>query len=308
MYIVNQLIVLTNVQEPSNNRFDIYQMVTDKIIECLDEGVVPWRKTWNDYGLPRNFISQKPYRGINSILLSLTKHEFPVFLTVKQVNDLGHTVRKGSKSHLVVFYKKSLQDEDGKYIKGNIGENREGLTERFLLRYYRVFNIADVEGLEVTLSKRHTSENVKIQACESVVENMIDAPTISYSDLRQCSYNRHTDEIKMPEINSFDSSHEFYNTLFHELTHATGHPKRLDRESLTKSKGFGDSYYSKDELIAEIGATFLCSITGVLREEIAENNSAYIQGWLEVLKEDQRLIFRAAKEAQKAVDWILTNE
>lgn len=277
-------------QSRRNHMTTVYQMVTDEIIKKLEMGVIPWIKPWRD-AIAVNWKTQKPYRGINALLLDPGE-----YLTFKQVQEAGGKVKKGAKSHMVVFWK-WIEKQDEK----------TGETEKIpFLRYYRVFELSQVEGLK---SKRKDSETFKhnpIEAAEKIMENYKSRPSIIFTP-EKASYNSLTDVIKVPALNEYQQPEEYYSTLFHEAIHSTGHKSRLNRATLTEKTAFGSESYSKEELIAEIGAAMLCA-TVKIENCTLENSAAYIQSWLRVLKKDSRIVVMAASQAQKAVDYILGNQ
>jgi len=177
-----------------------------------------------------------------------------------------------------------------------------------LCRYYTVFNVNQCEGLRIQAA--HATEPLPnidpIENCEQIVTQWLGKPAIRYGSDR-ASYNKMHDLVQMPDLASFESAEEFYSTLFHEITHSTGHPLRLNRPTLTEFERFGDEQYSTEELVAEMGAAFLCGFTGIENKTI-DNSAAYLRTWLEVLKKDPRLVLVAAGQAQKAADLILNQQ
>lgn len=278
----------------STNKFNVYQMVTDMIIEKLEKGVVPWQKPWTDAGLPRNAISKRPYAGINLWVLASTGFSKNLFLTFQQVKELDASVKKGSKSTPVVFWKKDEKKDP----------ETEETKKKYLLRYYSVFNVEQCEGLPKHLIelKEEKQEISPIKECELIVNSMQDAPEIAHRG-SQAFYTPEVDIITMPVKKSFKDGKSYYGTLFHELVHSTGHQKRLSRKEIMEPVHFGTESYAIEELVAEMGACFLKSLTGIGQE--MGNNAAYIQNWLERLKNDTRMVVFAGSRAQQAVDYIL---
>jgi antirestriction protein ArdC len=278
----------------TDNHASVYEQVTERMIALLENGNVPWRKPWNvQTGLPRNLVSKKPYRGINLFLLHAMQYESPFWLTYRQATELGGYVRKGEKACRVVFWKR-LEVEDE--ITGEADKIP-------LLRFYYVFNVAQCDGLKnVPTAETPTSAPAKP---ETVVAAMPQHPDIRHG-MALASYSPSTDTISMPNRERFEKQEGYYATLFHELIHSTGHPSRLNRTTLAESAaaGFGSNPYCKEELIAEMGAAFLCGHAGI-SEAILENSAAYVQNWLEQLRNDKRLIVQAAAQAQRAADFIL---
>jgi len=276
---------------------DVYQIVTDRIIQLLEAGTVPWHRPWKASDQwPQNFVSHKVYRGINLFLLNAAMYPSPYWLTFKQVQTLGGMVKKGEKSFPVVFWKM-------------LKEERDGEEKRIpFLRYHSVFNIAQCEGIAVPAlpGERAITAFQPIDMCERVVAAMPKRPAINHQGGRAC-YSPALDTVTMPESTFFESSTTYYSTLFHELTHATGHVSRLNRKEITDPIRFGSDPYSREELVAEMGAAFLCGHCAIENQTINQSAS-YIHSWLGKLKEDRKLVVQAAVQAQKACDFILGME
>jgi antirestriction protein ArdC len=284
---------------------DVYAIVTQKIIDLLEQGVVPWRRPWTGSELPRNVISKKPYRGINHFLLSASKYVQPYWLTMRQANERGGHVRKGEESTIIVFWK--VEDRGAETQDANDTEADEESRRRFVLRYYRVWNVEQCELPEKALDKLpkiETHEHDPIEAVDRIVAGMPNAPTIEHAGSK-AFYSSTTDRVIMPPRNLFISAEEYGATLLHELTHSTGAEKRLARESISEAAAFGSATYSKEELIAEMGGAYLCAEAGVSSTVIA-NQAAYVAGWLKKLHDDRRLVIQAAAQAQHAADFILS--
>ncbi len=280
-------------------RFDIYEMVTNLIIERLEAGVVPWQMPFKSGGaIPRNLVSKKVYRGFNFWYLLSFGFERPFFLTFNQVKTLGGSIKKGSKSYLVVFWK--LLDM----------KNKDGSTEEIpMLRYYRVFHVEDLEGIpedKIPVTESHDHDFNPIEVCDRLVNSWVDAPVIRHGQT-QAAYAPLRDEILMPDPKTFFEDEKYYSVLFHEMTHSTGHRKRLNRHEKFKDHRFGSRDYSQEELVAEMGAAYLCGVCGIENKTI-DNSAAYIHSWLSKLKSDNKFIIQASSFAQKAVDYILENQ
>jgi len=272
---------------------NVYKIVTDQICQQLEQGVVPWRKPWKD-GVAVNWKTQKPYRGINVFLLPPGE-----YATFKQIQEHGGRVKKGEKGHIVVFWK-WLEKEN----------EETGEIEKFpLLRYYKVFEVnTQAEGIP---SRRQEPEQVEetfehdvVAACEAIIEGYQDAPEIRYFS-GEAYYHKVYDYIHCPPLKDFESLSSFYGVLFHELVHSTGHPRRLNRKGIAGRSKFGDEDYSQEELVAELGSAMLCAHAGISSDRNIQNSASYIQHWLDVLRADERLVVRAASQAQKACDYIL---
>jgi antirestriction protein ArdC len=270
-----------------------YERITGVIIALLEQGTVPWHKTWKvSTGIPRNLITKKPYRGINVLLLLCGSYESPYWLTCRQANLLGGTVKKGEKASPVVFWKRLT-----------VGE-KDSTEERQipLLRYYYVFNVAQCENLK----NGHPSQNGTEQLLakpEEIVANMPQKPPIK-DGFTKAFYSIHDDYVGMPGMDHFDGSDQYYATLYHELVQSSGHETRLNRSTLTAKTGFGSDPYCREELIAEIGAAFLCG-QAEIGERTIDNSAAYVAEWLKRMKDDKKLIVQAAAQAQRAADFVL---
>lgn len=275
----------------------VYEIVTDKIISGLGKGQIPWKKKWVGQGLPMNYFSKRHYQGINMLLLALNDFESPYYLTFNQVNKLGGKVIKGSESEMVVFwkvYKKTQRVEDPE-----TGETNIKADKKFVLRYYRVFNAEQIEGVEFPKLKRF--DHSAIDKAEEIWQGYTGRPKLKKG---RPSYNPSNDVIKIPGRERFKTAEDYYKTLFHEAIHSTGHRSRLDRPM----EGINDkSSYSFEELIAEIGASFLVNQAGIQWDET--NSQAYINGWISFLKEQNaNTIISAASKAKKASQYILRGE
>lgn len=280
---------------------DVYEIITSRIIEQLEQGKVPWKQTWTEGGLPQNLFSKNYYRGINMWLLMSLGYSNNYFLTYKQMKALGGSLKKGEKPCLVVFWKWLKPKEEGKEESVNSAPKGKPI-----LRYYTVFNIEQCEGIsedKIPVREVFQRNNTPIELCEQVVNDMPNRPVIKHKENR-AFYSPFFDYVNMPKLKTFDSSESYYDTLFHELVHSTGHITRLNRKELTDMQSQGGDVYSLEELIAEIGACYLASHTGILNNGF-ENNVAYIQAWLDKLKNDKKFIIYASAKAQKSVDYIL---
>ena len=290
----------------------VYDIVTDKIVTIMEkEEKLIWRPTFKRYGLAKNFASGNYYKGINMLLLNFaTSHDTPYYLTMKQANNLGGKIKKGSKPEMVVHYNITYKNADKKTITREeylqLKDKGENVNILKSLRYYNVFNIADTEGIDYELPKLKTYDNKIISTCETVVTKMPKCPAIIHKNPARAYYTLDKDFVNIPKIELHESSEDYYNTLFHELIHSTGHPDRVNRKTITQYSEFGDYTYSEEELVAELGASFLAAYTGIDREKLMKNNAAYLKGWLSKFRDDKKILLKAAAEAQKAVSWIVS--
>ena len=279
---------------------DVYEIITDRIVAILEAGTVPWRKPWN-YGSekdPLNLVSKKHYQGINCFLLACTPYGSPYWLTYRQAQALGGSVHKGQKGSMVIFWKMLVKDDP---------KAKDGKRNIPVLRYYTVFNSEQCDGIIVPAPDVTTwHEHDPIEAAEAVQLAMPNRPTVEIGGTRAC-YSPSRDRIQVPELFRYEKPEEYYCTLFHELAHATGHESRLNREGITESHYFGSPDYSREELVAEMAAAFLCGHVGIENATI-QNSAAYLQSWIKTLRGDKRLAVTAAAQAQKAADYILNRK
>jgi antirestriction protein ArdC len=280
----------------SSTKVDVYQIVTDRIIELLEKGTVPWQQPWASAGVPANLISKRPYRGINLWLLLSLSYERNLFLTWDQIKKLNGSVNKGEVGHVVIYWKTPPKKED----VGN-GEKEKKMP---ILRYYKVFNIAQCRDLpENLVEPMEVKEHNSVLECEAIIAGMPGCPEIRHKQ-QEAFYHIGEDYINMPKKKSFKNPESYYGTLFHELVHCTGAEKRLNRKTLSEMAEFGSEAYGIEELVAELGSAYLSSFTGILNTGIS-NSAAYINGWLSKLKGDKRFMVQASGQAQKAVDFII---
>ena len=284
---------------PAKEKIDVYQIVTDQIIEAMDrDGLPPWRKAWNGglAGLPMNAVSKKAYRGVNVLLLMANSYTDNRWVSYKQAQELGGTVKKGEKSTIVTFWKiNKAEKEDA---------NGEIVTKTIpMLRYYRVFNVEQCEGL-TKLKPLTVVEHDPIPEAEAVVAGMPNPPSIDHLGGDKAFYSPMMDSISLPAKCSFGKVEEYYSTAFHEMGHSTGHQSRCNRKNVCEINHFGDDNYSQEELVAEFCAAFLCAETGIIPATL-ENSAAYIKSWKNGLKADKKMVIFAASQGQKAADYIL---
>ncbi len=286
---------------------DVYTIVTEKIINLLGQGVVPWRRPWTSTGLQRNLVSKNPYRGINHFLLSASKYLLPFWLTMRQANELGGHVRKGEESTIVVFWKVENAKQSAEDLDNE--ETDDKTRRRFLLRYYRVWNLEQCELPQAILHKLPRIEmrqHDPIEAAEKIIAGMPNPPEIERAGSK-AFYSPATDRITLPPRELFTSAEEEAATALHELSHSTGHQKRLAREGITEVAPFGSPLYSREELVAELSAAYLCA-EAEISPVVIENQAAYVAGWLKKLRDDRKLLIHAAAQAQRAADFILSRQ
>ena len=288
---------------------DTYADVTARVLEALEGGTVMWHKPWHATGetAPLNIDSNKKYRGINVFLLAFTAMEKGYssnrWGTYKQIGERGGQVRKGEKSTEVVFWKilDKTQEVDGETVNKKIP----------MLRTYNVFNEDQADWDPETDRRRAVPVRAQVdpvQAAEGVIAEYLSltGPSVRHGGDR-AFYAPGFDMVQLPHQGDFDSTDHYYSTKFHEVTHSTGHTSRLAREGIADGTfgKFGDGVYSKEELIAEMGAAMLCGIAGVDQAATIPATAAYLAHWRDALKGDNKLIVQAAAAAQKAVDLIV---
>lgn len=279
-------------------------IVIDRILEQIEnENILPWQKSWKDITnrlVPYNFATGKNYRGANILVLWLLGNRFkvPAYMTYKQAQELGGQVRKGESGFPVLFAQPQvvpLLDKAGKQVMNADGTPATNVY--WVNRYYTVFNIEQIDGLDIEEEKTPvTSQAERNEKAEQIIRNT--GAVIEYGEP---AYYPGKDVITCPNIEDFTTEGNYYASLFHELVHWTGAEHRLNRDI---KNSFGNDQYSKEELVAEIGASFLMAHLGIWKET-EENNIAYVKGWLSRLKDDKSLILKSATLAQNAVDYIL---
>lgn len=285
---------------------DIYAEVTNRIIEELEKGVIPWEKPWA--GITSGAISHstgRPYSLLNQMLLGKPGE----YITFNQCKQEGGKVKKGAKARMVVFWKvlpREKKDAAGNAVKDADGNAViEGLP---VLRYFQVFHLDDCEGIAPKWGEdRPVATADPDERAEAVLMDYIQREGIklvqNISD--EAYYSPLADVIHLPLMEQFAQTAEYYSTAFHEATHSTGHSKRLNRLDTSLSARFGSEIYSKEELVAEIGAATILNELGMETQSSIRNSAAYVQSWLRALKNDKRMIVSAAARAEKAVKMIL---
>lgn len=276
-------------------KFDIYAVITERIMSELEKGNIPWEKPWIAGGnLAVSHATGKPYSLLNQLILDRPGE----YLTFSQVQAAGGRIKKGEKASMVVFWK---------WLKVKDDETEEE-KEIPYLKYFNVFHIDQCEGVKAKHVKPVTLPATPAEAdaaADAIVQDYItrEGVKLQYVEGNRAFYRPSDDSVTIPERKQFCSTAEFYSTIFHELTHSTGHAKRLNR--LSKTACFGSENYSKEELVAEIGAAALINRVGLETASSFRNSAAYVQSWLKALKDDKRLIVSAAGKAEKAVKLIL---
>ncbi|MDA8300368.1 MAG: ArdC-like ssDNA-binding domain-containing protein [Actinomycetota bacterium] len=295
----------------SNNQ--VYEIVTQRILDAIERGVAPWRIPWKKApgsGLPRSMSTAKAYRGINVFLLGLqgftAGYTSPWWGTYNHVSELGGQVRRGEKATPVVFWSVKEKHDD---------LDEQGLPERyFVLRYYRVFNAEQADGLperfcpKAAEAEPASPSEAQARAEEAVGRYLARAPALTFTHARadRAYYSAREDLVNVPSLAEHRSADDYYSTVFHELAHSSGHPSRLGRPGVGEPHLFGDEEYSREELVAELASAMAQGTVGI--ESTVEPSAAYLKHWAKVLKGDPRLIVNAASAAQKAADYVLCAE
>ena len=286
----------------NTQKFDIYQMVTDRILEQMEKGVIPWKQPWfnvNDGAFSHT--SGKCYSLLNQCMLG-DDHEY---ITYKEIKKENGKLKKDAPKKQVVFWtvgQTAVRDENGNVVKNEDGSDK--MKTFPILRYYTVYDIADTEGIKPREKREGKAKNSR--KAENVVKNYIrrsGVKLVRNKTSNEAFYSPRTDSITIPMMKQFDETSQYYSTLFHEMTHSTGHKSRLNR--LEEPAAFGSESYSREELVAELGAASLTNYCGIENTASFKNSTAYLENWLHALKDDKKLIITASGRAQKAVNLIL---
>lgn len=289
---------------------NVYQMVTDRIVAQLKEGIIPWQKPWTVSGSAEDvaisFVTRRPYSFVNQMLLGRPGE----WLTWKQIGELGGKVRKGAKAGIVVFYKQLVIKDPTRKVKDEDGNEVDATKRIPLLKYYNVFHLSDVEGIDSKIVKGEKPSALEpVEEAEEVITAYVsleDGLTfICDKESDRAYYSPGEDKVVVPQISQYAIVEEYYSTTFHELTHSTLKESRCNREAENAHAFFGNEDYSREELVAEMGSAMLCNRLGLDAKKAFKNSVAYIQGWLKELKNDDHMIVWAASRAEKAAKYIL---
>lgn len=281
---------------------DIYQEITNRVIESIEQGVLPWVCEWNaeggDFCLPVNFSTGEHYKGINIMLLWMAKHmggfSSSHWMTYNQAKAKGGQVRRGEKGTGIIFYKTLTKETDR--FNSESGENEKDFIP--MLRSFTVFNLDQINGVEAPEKVELTGGFNPLEEAEKILI----ASGVKFNEGGVNAFYRYsTDEITMPDRERFTNASDYYATAFHELGHATEHKKRCD--ALRYESKLKRADYAFFEVRAELTACFTMAGLGLVGKNI-DSHSSYIKGWLEVLKSDKKAIFKASAQAQKAHEWI----
>lgn len=283
-------------------------MVTDRIIEQLEKGIIPWRRPWTGVSVADggaiNYVTRRPYSLLNQMLLGREGE----YLTWKQIQDLGGKVKKGAEAQMVVFFKQLVVKETEVKEDGKT-EGKEKVIP--LLRYYRVFHIEDTTGIESKIKEDESVQETKqpIEDAEAIIKGYLSREKglqfVNNKPSNKACYYPVLDKVVVPMLSQYDVIEEYYSTAFHEFTHSTMLESRCDRKEDNKKVVFGSKDYSREELVAELGSAMLCNVAGIESEKAFKNSVAYIQSWLRALKNDNKMIVWASSRAEKSTKYII---
>lgn len=291
----------------SDGKFNIYEKITNRIVEQLKQGKIPWRKPWIGGGKAVRHRDGKPYKLINQLLLEYEGE----YITYRQCQAEGGRIKKGEKANLIVefFPVKKTAEEIAAEIAAGAKPGEIDDTKRFVLRYENVFNVlTQCEGITPKYFKDGERTNInsedRIEAAENLMKDYLNRShvTLENRESEGAFYAPNSDLVVLPNFEQFTGAPEYYSTAFHELTHSTGHAKRLNR---FEHGYFGSTPYSKEELVAEIGSAAIMNRVGLETGDTFKNSTAYIQSWLEKLQNDDKFVFQASAQADKAMKLIL---
>lgn len=309
-----------------SDRFDLYQHVTDAVVAALESGTCPWRKPWDAPGAVigghRSVATGKAYRGCNQFLLAMVAasagYTSPWWMTYRQAEALGGHVRKGERSHVVVYW----TFIDAKPAKGQPAPAPGTAAKRIpILRYFRVFNVAQVDGLPADVAAKYGAAapvpaslpGAPMTDAEAAMSGTLGAyvarsgVTLAHGGA-SAHYRPSTDHVQMPEAATFRTHADYLHTLAHECAHSTGAAKRLNRDGVTKCAAFGSATYSREELVAELAAAFVAGAHGASTPDVDANRDAYLANWAKALRDDPRAIVVAAGAAQRAAEYVIGDD
>lgn len=294
------------------NKSNIYDKINNQVLEGLEKEGLNWFRPWKSGqgNQPMNYSSGKFYRGFNIFMLNFEmvdkQYEYNQWMTYKQAQSKGGNVKTGSKSTDVYFYKVSYQNtKTGEFSDTPTG-NLKDWRKTFAMRYFKVFNIAQTEGLEpLPVEEFEPTEDQSGEMAKNLCDSYLKRENISFAPYGdKAYYSPSRDHIRMPSLEKFCDSDSYYKTLFHEMAHSTGHESRLKRATLMDVSHWGDNTYSKEELVAEISAMYLVGLLGLEPQESTFNSQAYIKGWCEHLRDKSKECVNAMQQATKVVEFI----
>jgi antirestriction protein ArdC len=307
-----------------NKRTDVFEKINNLVIEGLKKDGMAWFKPWKggQENAPFNLHTKRYYNGFNIFMLNFVMrtegYEHNQWLTFKQISDKGGKVIKGSKSTEIYFWQIGyLDNKTKKYVASNMVkkinpaeqfEGKDRYRKTFSVRFYKVFNVAQTEGIEPMVKEEVVTEvvNEPNEVAEALVKNYVEKQNGFKILHRENSayYSPTRDIVNMPMLKSFVDADSYYKVLFHELAHSTGHKSRLDRKSLKGVAKWGDNTYAREELVAEISSWYLVGLLGLNPKDNEANSQAYIKGWCKNLKDEPKECVYAMQQATKVIDYI----
>ena len=308
-----------------NKKTDVFEKINNLVIEGLKKDGMAWFKPWKGgtENAPFNLSNDRYYNGFNIFILNCTMremgYEYNQWMTFKQVSEKGGKVIKGSKSTEVYFWQIGyLDNKTKKYVPSNmvkkinlsekLDDGKDRYKKTFSVRFYKVFNVAQCEGIEPKKTEEVISDvvNEPNKVAEELVKNYVENQN-GFKILHienSAYYSPSRDIVNMPKLKSFVDTDSYYKVLFHELAHSTGHKSRLDRKSLTGVAKWGDNTYAREELVAEISSWYLVGLLGLNPKDNEANSQAYIKGWCKNLKDEPKECVYAMQQATKVIDYI----
>jgi antirestriction protein ArdC len=286
---------------------DLRQEVTDSIIAALEKGVAPWQKPWQSGAIemPLNPTTGKSYRGGNAVHLMVVGmrngYEDPRWLTYRQAQEKGWQVRRGERGTQIEFWQ--FPDTESAARETSRDSVSDSGNDRLIYRVYTVFNARQIDGIPAHAPLVRQEWEIA-QSAESILQH--NSARIYHDQADRAFYDRRSDTIHLPPRSAFKSAGDYYGTALHEAAHASGHPSRLNRETLNESYRFGDVAYAKEELRAELASVFLMAERGIPHNP--DRHAAYLSSWVNALKQDKHEIFRAARDAHRAADFLIALE
>jgi len=306
----------TATQKAANaaQKADIYQIVVERLLKCMEKGDIPWIKPWSiaSKGAMHecvNYVTQKPYSMLNQMLLGFRDSEF---ITYKQLEASGGRLKQGAQQFIVVYWntgyyskKKTVEWDENKqeYVEKTVEVWNEYPAP--FLKYYYVYDVEDCIGIKTRRQKRLEDaprfKNAQIRVGNKLIKEYCKREKIKLIEGTAAYYRPSDDSITLPPFDTFKIKEEYYSTAFHEMIHSTGEAKRLNR---LKGDGFGSKTYAEEEIVAELGAAFICAELEMNYKKTIENSTAYLQSWMKVMKQNPRNFVFAVTKSEKAARFI----
>lgn len=284
---------------------EIYQTITERLIALIEEGRLgSWQSPYTDKGIARNFETNRAYSGINFVTLNFSG-KLPLFGTEKAIKKAKGIIKEGAKRYPITFsrptYRKGKKEIPYEVYKSCLEKGDKDLSQYWVNFLHHVISLEDTTGIDYQIP---TNEGKGVEGLQEIIDGYKNPPQIVSNDQTGAYYMPSKDVVNVPLIQNMLSPERHAKTTLHELVHSTGHASRLNREGVANFDMFGTERYSFEELVAELGAAFLCSHLNI-SNELEENSAAYMAGWLKPLKNDTSFVIKAAAAAQKAVNHIL---